>query len=332
MNKKVINLAGILIVFISLLPVRDPSFAQSDIFRAAPGNALSASSEKAKEAYIADEKDKELYETAMGHLKNMKAFDAMIAFDKLSNLYASSKYVKYAEDYLSEMNLEDIKEIAGEIERNMALIQPGEFMMGSMDGRSVEKPVHLVKLDEFYINKYEVTQREWQAIMGNNRSNFKGDNRPAEKVNWSDQEEFFRRLTAISGKKYRLPTEAEWEYACRAGSSTKYCFGDSESQLGEYAWYSSNSESTTHDVGQKKPNAWDLYDMHGNVWEWCSDWYGSYSPAPVDNPEGPASGQHRVLRGGSYHYPGDLSRSAYRNYCRLDHRNDTIGFRCARDR
>jgi eukaryotic-like serine/threonine-protein kinase len=142
---------------------------------------------------------------------------------------------------------------------------------------------------------YEVTQGEYERVMGTNPSHFKGDPRlPVETVSWQDAMTFCERLSALpaersAGRVYRLPTEAEWEYACRAGSTTIYSFGDSEGSLGDYAWYDSNSGSKTHPVGQKRPNAWGLYDMHGNVWEWCSDWYdGSYyASSPVDDPTGP---------------------------------------------
>ena len=164
-------------------------------------------------------------------------------------------------------------------------IPAGEFDMGSTDGDSDERPVHRVRISrDFYLGIHEVTQAEYRAVTGKSPSNFKGDDLPVEKVSWEEANEFCRLLTERertagglpSGMVYRLPTEAEWEYAARAGTTTKYCFGDDESGLGEYAWYGGNSGSTTHPVGQKRPNAWGLYDMHGNVWEWCQDWYGAY--------------------------------------------------------
>jgi formylglycine-generating enzyme required for sulfatase activity len=188
----------------------------------------------------------------------------------------------------------------------MVGIPPGTFQMGSNDFGN-EKPIHTVELDGFWMGKYEVTQRQYEGLMGTNPSDFKGPNKPVEGVSWNDAMEFCRKLSQATGKQYTLPTEAQWEYACRAGSSGKYCFGDDESQLGDYAWYAKNSGSETHAVGGKRPNRWGLYDMHGNVWEWCADMYGSYGSARERNPTGTATGvwqQALLLRGGSwFSYP-----------------------------
>ena len=154
--------------------------------------------------------------------------------------------------------------------------------MGSDKGNDDEKPMHEVRISKpFYLGKYEVTQGQWQAVMGNNPSRFKGDpNRPVEQVAWEDVQAFMRKLNAIEGgTTYRLPTEAEWEYAARAGTTTAYSFGDDPRLLGEYAWYSENAKGKTHPVGQKKSNAWGLHDMHGNVWEWVQDWYSKPYPS-----------------------------------------------------
>ena len=156
----------------------------------------------------------------------------------------------------------------------------------------------------FYLGKHLVTQEQWEAVMGNNPSHFKGPKNPVEQVSWDDCQASLTKLNAKvrPGGKFALPTEAQWEYACRAGSTTRYCFGDEESRLGEYAWYGANSGSKTHPVGEKKPNAWGLHDMHGNVWEWCQDWYdgGYYANSPTDDPMGPATGSLRVYRGGCW--------------------------------
>jgi formylglycine-generating enzyme required for sulfatase activity len=209
------------------------------------------------------------------------------------------------------------------------------FQMGSNDGDSDERPVHKACVRHFFMGKYEVTQGQWKRVMGYNPSRFKkcGDDCPVEQVSWKDAQKFIRKLNQMEGTdKYRLPSEAEWEYACRAGSTTRFSFGDNESSLSEYAWYSNNSGTRTHPVGQKKPNAWGLYDMHGNVWEWCQDWYGNYYGGDVNNPNGPSSGNNRVFRGGSWDYgPGGL-RSAFRLSTAPDDSDYDLGlgFRVAR--
>jgi formylglycine-generating enzyme required for sulfatase activity len=213
------------------------------------------------------------------------------------------------------------------------LIPAGEFLMGSADGDDDEHPVHTVRISQpFYLGQYAVTQTQWQAVMGSNPSQFTGDlNRPVESVSWEDAQEFIRRLHAREdGATYRLPTEAEWEYAARAGSTTAYSFGDDPRQLSEYAWYSENSGGQTHPVGQLKPSAWGLYDMHGNVWEWVQDWYGPYTAAAVVDPAGPPSGSARVIRGGGWDYDTSYCRSAYRNDATPGYRIDSLGFRLLR--
>ncbi|MGE0087013.1 MAG: formylglycine-generating enzyme family protein [Desulfococcaceae bacterium] len=172
------------------------------------------------------------------------------------------------------------------------------------------------------MGRYEVTQEEWYKIMGSNPSKFKsekvgGNSRkhPVEKVSWDDVQVFIRKLNQKEGSSnYRLPTEAEWEYAARSGSTGKYCFGDSEGQLGQYAWHDSNSGDKTHTVGHKQSNAWGLYDMHGNVWEWVQDWYGEtyYADSSSADPRGPSSGSYHILRGGGWNGPPVFCRSASR--------------------
>jgi formylglycine-generating enzyme required for sulfatase activity len=212
------------------------------------------------------------------------------------------------------------------------LIPAGTFMMGSADGDADERPLHQVTISRpFYLGKYEVTQNQWQAIMGNNPSLFRGGaNLPVEQVWSTDVEEFIRRLnTKEGGEKYRLPTEAEWEYAARAGSTTAYSFGNDAVQLKEYAWYKENAGEKTHPVGQLKPNAWGLHDMHGNVMEWVKDWYGPYPAQPVTDPQGPPSGTHRMRRGGAWNNVAAICRSANR-YSAPGFRDDFLGFRLVR--
>ncbi|MCZ7393076.1 MAG: formylglycine-generating enzyme family protein [Candidatus Methanoperedens sp.] len=199
------------------------------------------------------------------------------------------------------------------------LIPAGEFDMGSpeseKDRDGNEGPVHHVKISKaFYMGKYEVTQKQWREVMGNDPSNFKGDNLPVESVSWNDVQEFIKKLNEKEGtNRYRLPSEAEWEYAGRAGTTTRYSFGDDESKLGEYAWYAMNSGSRTHEVGQRKSNPWGLYDMHGNVWEWVQDIYhNSYNGAPTDGSAWEGDGSDRVLRGGCWYDLASYLRSAHR--------------------
>ena len=206
-------------------------------------------------------------------------------------------------------------DLGREVTMKLVYIPAGEFMMGSNKGDSDEKPVHKAKITRpFYMGIHEVTQAQYEAVMGTNPSGFKGASNPVEEVSWNDCVEFCKRLSRKTGRTLRLPTEAEWEYACRAGATSRFCFGDSDSGLGEYAWYGNNSGGKTHPVGGKKANAFGLYDMHGNVWEWCADWYdgGYYKQSPTDDPRGPRGGKTRVLRGGSWDGTPWFCRSALR--------------------
>ena len=210
----------------------------------------------------------------------------------------------------------------------LVLIPAGKFMMGEGNDK------HEVAISNpFYVGVTEVTQAQYEAVMGTNPSKFNGATNPVEEVSWNDATEFCKKLSEKTRQAVRLPTEAEWEYACRAGTATAFSFGDADSALGDYAWYKANSGSKTRPlgqtqpVGQKKPNAWGLYDMHGNVWERCADWRGDYPNGAVTDPQGPASGTYRVLRSGSWSSNPDFCCSASRSSLPPDYRNGNVGFR-----
>jgi formylglycine-generating enzyme required for sulfatase activity len=224
---------------------------------------------------------------------------------------------------------DSFKETVNGVSFDMVAIDGGSFMMGSNDNES-EKPIHRVTVSDFYIGKTEVTQALWTAVMGNNPSHFKGDNLPVEKVSWDDAQEFIKKLNRLTGKKYRLPTEAEWEYAAGGGSKnrTKWAGTDVESSVTNYAWYGSNSGSQTHEVATKFPNSLGLYDMSGNVWEWCNDWYSIYSSNDQVNPAGGSSGMgHHVLRDGDWGHDLSDCRVANRGCLEPDFRCLSLGFR-----
>lgn len=227
------------------------------------------------------------------------------------------------------------REFTNSIGMKFVLIRPGEFMMGSNEADN-EKPPHLVEITQpFYLGVYPVTQAEYQSVMGTNPSHFRGNSQlPVEQVNWYDAVTFCEKLNRLTVEvqrmaHYRLPTEAEWEYGCRAGSTGKWCTGDDVSSLYDYAWLDKNSGWRTHPVGEKEGNNWDLRDMHGNVWEWCADYYGHYSPAMLTDPQGPTTGSLRVVRGGSWTCGPVRSQSAYRGLHDPLNRYDFLGFRLA---
>ena len=213
----------------------------------------------------------------------------------------------------------------------MVKVEAGSFNMGATpemeNPNEDEKPVHRVTLtNNYYIGKYEVTQALWKIVMGSNPSNSKGDNLPVENVSWNDCQKFISKLNKLTGKSFRLPTEAEWEYAARGGNKSRGYQYSGSNTIGDVAWYDGNSGSKTHAVGTKQPNELGAFDMTGNVWEWCQDWFNRYSSSPQTNPIGAVSGSCRVYRGGSYYYSG---------YCRCscrfdgtpDFRNGDLGLR-----
>jgi formylglycine-generating enzyme required for sulfatase activity len=219
-------------------------------------------------------------------------------------------------------------------------IEAGCFLMGRdrdiKESSVVELPQHRVCIEKpFYLGETEVTQKQWEAVMGSNPSKYKGLYKPVEKVNWEDTQEFIKRLNAQEGgNTFRLPSEAEWEYAARAGSSTLYSFGDDAKNLADYAWFGNEGyHGTSKEVGTKKPNQWGLHDMHGNVWEWVQDWYDPnyYHNSPEKDPKGPESGQYRVYRGGSWVGKAVNLRSALRYSGLPTSRTSDIGFRLLRE-
>jgi formylglycine-generating enzyme required for sulfatase activity len=223
-----------------------------------------------------------------------------------------------------------VKPVVAAMKLQFVRIAPGEFTMGAATGPAGEQPPHQVRLTAaFDLGKYEVTQAQWQALMDSNPSHFVGPDRPVDSVSWDDTQEFLKRLNAADPTHhYRLPTEAEWEYAARAGTT-----GDYPGELDQIAWYYSNANQETHPVGQKRPNPWGLYDTHGNVWEWCQDWYDRnyYATSPAANPPGPAEGVNKVLRGGSWGGNVIYSRSSVRIGFVPSQKNAYYGFRVLRE-
>ena len=215
------------------------------------------------------------------------------------------------------------------VEYPMVFVEGGTFRMGSDDSEAYpwEKPVHKVTLSSYCIGKYEVTQELWEVVMGSNPSSFKGARRPVEKVSWEDCQEFIRKLNSLTGKNFKLPTEAQWEYAARGGKKSREYKYSGSNTIGDVAWYDGNSGNKTHDVGTKIPNELGLYDMSGNVWEWCSDWYGSYGSSSQTDPSGPSSGSTRVSRGGSWLDDARLCRVSNRKQDSPGLHSFDLGFR-----
>jgi formylglycine-generating enzyme required for sulfatase activity len=246
---------------------------------------------------------------------------------------------------------EESTDLGKGISLTMVLIPAGKFLMGSVvdplsnenEPEKNEFPAHEVTISTpFYLGKYEVTQEQWYEIMENNPSGRKGAKLPVTMVSWTDCQEFIKKLNGITKSKYRLPTEAEWEYACRAGTKTAYSFGDSITPKdanynpkfkdeGELMYQLKQGKINSVAVGSYKPNNFGLYDMHGNVWEWVEDWYGAYPEGSVTDPKGPTAGSKRVLRGGSFYpYAGLFPRSAYRLVNSPDFQDHLTGFRLVR--
>jgi formylglycine-generating enzyme required for sulfatase activity len=232
----------------------------------------------------------------------------------------------------SEEGVQDAQGAAQTVTNSIGMklrrIEPGSFMMGSEKGEQDEKPVHQVTITRpFYVGICEVTNEQYQKVMGESPSRFWTTNGPVESVSWEDAKAFCRKLSELENAEYRLPTEAEWEYACRAGTQTVFHWGDSFDT--SYFWCAFNSASKPHEVGKAKPNPWGLHDMSGNVWEWCEDWYAidAYASSEANDPQGPATGARRVVRGGSWAGTPEDCRSANRMGYRPNEGLFSIGFR-----
>ncbi|MGD0092314.1 MAG: formylglycine-generating enzyme family protein, partial [Planctomycetota bacterium] len=233
-----------------------------------------------------------------------------------------------------ELAKERTLDLGGGVRMEFVLVNAGEFQMGAQEGELQERPAHRVKISNpFYLGKYEVTQAQYEKVVGRNPSKFKGADLPVEQVSWDEAQTFCGAAGKLAGRSLRLPTEAEWEYACRAGTTTKFNTGGADSDLEDAAWFNKNSRSHTNPVGQRKPNAWGLYDMHGNVWEWVQDHFSEkyYVESPVIDPEGPQTGAGRVLRGGCWRSSADDCRSACRHKGYPGERYEDAGFRAVLD-
>ena len=297
-------------------------------------------------AQNADADCREMFEIAKGYyLKNgkekgLKQFHYVLTC-------GSEKVKREAEQWLAEQERKSATEpktannsgietftVKG-VAFKMVRVQGGTFQMGATseqgsDAYSDETPVHSVTLSDYYIGQTQVTQELWEAVMGSNPSYFKGDNqRPVENVSWNDCQEFIEKLNRLTGKNFRLPTEAEWEYAARGGNKSRGYKDSGSNNSDVVAWYGNNSGDKTHLVATKQSNELGLYDMSGNVWEWCQDWYGKYKSNSQINPTGPSTGSRRVLRGGSWGNRARFVRVSFRNGYAPDNRNDNSGLRLA---
>ncbi|MDD2715463.1 MAG: formylglycine-generating enzyme family protein [Candidatus Wallbacteria bacterium] len=229
-----------------------------------------------------------------------------------NKIQVSSAGMQLDKSRFSETAESKIIDLGNGIKIEFIRIPSGEFVMGSRTSGTDESPERRIRISRgFYLGKLEVTQEQWCSVMSVNLSSSRGDKKPAENLSFEACQEFIRILNLRNLGVFRLPSEAEWEYACRAGTSTEYYWGDTLEE--EYLWSSENSQSQSHQTGLKKPNRIGLYDMSGNVWEWCQDWYAPYPGAAETDPKGPHSGSYRVLRGGSYSDAGTCCRAAFRN-------------------
>ena len=251
-----------------------------------------------------------------------------------NDIYAKKQYDLCINEINRLTSDNTVSQTKNQLNIEMVAVQGGSFTMGctSEQGADCEKneiPSHQVSVSDFYIGKYEVTQAQWKAVMGKNPSKNQGDSLPVENVSWTDVQKFISCLNDLTGKEYRLPSEAEWEFAARGGNKSKkykYC---GSNELDNVAWYSSNSVSKTHVIGSKSANELGIHDMSGNVLEWCGDLYGLYSNNAKNNPKGPVTGSTRVIRGGSWNNYSQIARVSYRYGWDPNYRSNNLGFRLA---
>ena len=232
----------------------------------------------------------------------------------------------------SESGADTLEFTVGDVSFKMIRVEHGEFMMGATDEQENpsddEKPAHRVTLtDDYYIGETQVTQALWEAVMGNNPSYFKYDNLPVENVSWDDCHEFTEKLNRMTGKRFRLPTEAEWEFAARGGNKSNHTQYSGSNELNDVAWHGNKNGATTYPIRTKKPNELGIYDMSGNVWEWCQDWYGEYNESSQPNPAGPSNGFKRIDRGGSCFSIDWHCRLSFRRNCSPAYRSNEQGVR-----
>ena len=274
-----------------------------------------------KDGYATDKKSVTISEGQTASISGTLASNTASS----SNGYASSSSVSSGGNEISIP-------VKNGITIDMVKVEAGTFMMDATSEMQNPwddvKPVHQVTLtNDYYMGKYEVTQALWKTVMGSNPSNFKGDNLPVEQVSWDDCQEFIDKLNSMTGRKFRLPTEAEWEYAARGGMKSRGYRYSGSGNISDVAWYTDNSDSKTHPVGTKQSNELGLYDMAGNVSEWCQDWYGSYVSSFQTNPTGAVSGSDRVACGGSWYNDARICRSSFRSHCTPDARYGNLGLR-----
>lgn len=281
--------------------------------------------------YVAVE-DKNLNKSWTHEIKKCYWQDLIASFGTKEELSKDMQYIEEALQHMGEViHPVKLNPVIHNLINGMVYVEGGSFVMGEESNAAFmdEIPIHSVVLSDFHIGKTEVTQEQWQAVMGNKPSRFEGDRKPVENVSWNDCQEFISKLNAMTGKRFRLPTEAEWEYAARGGKKSKksrYAGGDN---LSQQAWYKDNSNSTTHAIATCLPNELGLFDMSGNVKEWCQDWYGEYKNESEYNPVGPRSGSERVIRGGSYYSEPKYMRISCRNHDTPQKKYSDVGFRLA---